>query len=190
MKWNFLNFFFMMNTKEMKRLGVNVYNQKSIPTLYQTKEHIIPKSIFRRSTQANHWKNLISCDKYTNTIRTDYRLGDPLTYKDLFIEYRENQSFKQSNTLVSIHNKIPYKLVIDSTGNVSGVLDRIQRIFYPSLDADMGLLSRSIIDMLHQYPYLYSSMDRIVSDVRLLHNYYDLPKTNLEIEREILYDQK
>jgi hypothetical protein len=179
----------MMSTREMKRLGINVYNQKNIPPLYQTKEHIIPKSIFRRSTQANHWKNLISCDKFTNTIRTDYRLGDPLTYKDLFLDYREYQS-NQSNKLVSIHPKIPYKLVIDSTGNVSGVLDRIQRIFYPSLDADMGLLSRSIIDMLHQYPYLYSSMDRIVSDVRLLHNYYDLPKTNLEIEREMLYDQK
>lgn len=187
MKWIVLNFFFMMSTREMKRLGINVYNQKNIPPLYQTKEHIIPKSIFRRSTHANQWNNLISCDKFTNTIRTDYRLGDPLTYKDLFLEYR---STNQSNKLVSIHPKIPYKLVVDSTGNVSGVLDRIQRIFYPSLEADMGLLSRSIIDMLHQYPYLYSSMDRIVSDVRLLHNYYDLPKSNLEIEREMLYNQK
>lgn len=177
----------MMSTREMKRLGINVYNQNSIPPLYQTKEHIIPKSIFRRSTQANHWKNLISCDKFTNAIRTDYRLEDPATYKDLFLEYRYTN---QSNKLVSIHPKIPYKLVVDSTGNVSGVLDRIQRIFYPSLDADMGLLSRSIIDMLHQYPYLYSSLDRIVSDVRLLSNYYDLPKSNLEIEREILYNQK
>lgn len=188
MKWNFL--FLMMSTREMKRLGINVYNQKNIPPLYQTKEHIIPKSTFRRSTQANHWKNLISCDKFTNSIRTDYRLGDPLTYKDLFLEYQSIQLSNQSNQLVSFHPKIPYKLVVDCTGNVSGVLDRIQRVFYPSLEADMGLLSRSIIDMLHKYPYLYSSMDRIVSDVRLLHHYYDLPKTDLEIERETLYDQK
>ena len=184
MKWIF--FILMTSYSDMKRLGINVYNQKSIPMLQQTVEHIIPKSLFINRKHANQWNNLISCDKYTNIIRSDYRLGDPLIYNDLFLEYEELQN-KSRQCLITVSPQKPYKLVMDSTGHCSGVLDRIQRIFYPSTQADMGLISRSIIEMLHKYPYLYNSLDRIVYHPQLLDAYYNKPKSELELAREQMF---
>jgi hypothetical protein len=181
-------FFLVMviNSNTMKRLGINVYNQKSLPIVYQSTEHIIPSSLFNKKKDGNYWINMISCDKYTNSIRADYRMGDPITYRDLFLEYQTMNLSKSSNKLITISPAKPYKIVVDATGNVSGVLDRCQRIFYPSLEADMGLISRSIISMLYIYPFLYGNIDRIVANVKLLENYYDLPKSDLEISRQNL----
>ena len=185
MKWSIF-FVMVINSNTMKRLGINVYNQKSLPILYQSTEHIIPKSLFNQKKDGNYWINMISCDKYTNNIRADYRIGDPMTYKDLFLEYQTMNLTKSSNNLISLSPNKPYKIVVDATGNVSGVLDRCQRIFYPSLEADMGLISRSIIGMLYKYPFLYGNLERIVSNVQLLENYYNLPESDLEISRQNL----
>jgi hypothetical protein len=176
----------VINSNTMKRLGINVYNQKSLPILYQSTEHIIPYSLFNHKKDGNYWMNMISCDKYTNSIRADYRMGDPMTYKDLFLEAQTMNLSKSSNKLITLSPHKPYKIVVDGTGSVSGVLDRCQRIFYPSLEADMGLISRSIIGMLYKYPFLYGNIDRIVANVKLLENYYDLPESDLEISRQNL----
>jgi len=192
----------------MKQLGCNVYNRARITSLNVTSEHIIPRSLFGKNPAsrkvANHWKNIICCDGYTNSLRSDYRLGDPKRYHDLFIEL-ESMRGEASNTpkrLLTIppcnyNSKVwsvnsrssssNSKIVIDSTGTVSGIVDRQNRVFYPSLRADMGLISRSIIDMLHMTPFLYQQLDLIVADRTVLYEYYDLPKSELELSREALF---
>lgn len=47
-------------------------------------------------------------------------------------------------------------------------IDRKKRTFFPSILADKGLISRSIIEMLHKYPYLYCYLNDIVDNTDTL----------------------
>lgn len=64
-----------------------------------------------------------------------------------------------------------------------GALFPEQRIFQPHRDADLGLIGRSIVRMLYDYPYLYRSLDQIIADPCLLDEWSSLPCLSFERER-------
>lgn len=56
-----------------------------------------------------------------------------------------------------------------------GTLYPHERTFHPSEQADFGLVGRSIITMLHRYPYLYRVLDQIIEPVYLLDEWSNYP---------------
>lgn len=58
-----------------------------------------------------------------------------------------------------------------------------ERIFQPSPRADYGLISRSIIKMLHRYPYLYRVLDQIIEQPYLLDEWSRYPCLSYETLR-------
>jgi len=55
-----------------------------------------------------------------------------------------------------------------------------ERIFLPCEQADYGLLSRSILNMLHRYPYLYRVLDQIIDPPYLLDVWSQYPCLSFE----------
>jgi len=134
----------------------NVYNPNIIlQSKNMSIEHIIPKRLFNNKKHAHDILNLVSCDKYCNSFRSDYRYGDIASEDMICIEY--------------------------------GCISRTHRIFMPSRMADYGLLSRSIISMLHKYPYLYTKLDQIVQYPYLLDKWSNYPISEYENKRNELY---
>jgi hypothetical protein len=144
----------------------DVYTNEMIHQSHLSLEHIIPKRVFNNKKDANHWKNLAFCDKRINSLRSDFRLGDP----DDIYDYR-NKSIK---------------IVLNSVNQTGGILVPCERIYFPTLQADLGLLSRSIIDMLHLYPYLYGRLDQIIESNDFLEKYHNKPISEFERKRDKL----
>lgn len=169
----------------MPQFRRNVYNGEPIVhRKHFSVEHVVPKRLFPERKDANRWLNQVPCDRYTNAVRSDLRLGDPGLHHQIFIEY-ENASL-MPQTLVTIRPGL--FLVVDGTGKLSGIINRYHRVFTPSLSADMGLLCRSIRTMLSLYPHLYGSLDQIIQDPGLLDRYHDTNATSdLETTREHLF---
>ncbi|NDE13749.1 hypothetical protein EBZ80_02345 [bacterium] len=163
----------------IRSLGINVYNGAILSPSKTTQEHIIPSSYFPDPRMAQDWVNLVSCDAFTNSLRSDLRLGDPRAYEAVFRPLLHRTFAKES---VIGHTGI--RVVVDSTGRVSGLINRSERLFIPSPNADLGLLSRSIVALLSRYPVLYRSLPYIC-DTRLLSDYHDAT-SDLERRRENL----
>ena len=169
----------------MKRLCINIYNQRPIINYSAFSiEHIIPKSLFKKTQHSNHWMNTISCDRFTNSIRSNYRLDSPKPYKDLFLEF-ENKILQKEKIIIMNKNLHIYG-VTDNSGYVSGIVNKKKKIFIPSIQADLVLISRSILFMLDRYPYLYNSLQKIV-DIQLLEEYYNVSPSPLSLQRYYFY---
>jgi endonuclease I len=117
----------------------NLYHSQPLPPQQHSCEHIIPKSFFRQRHHANDPMNLAPCDLKTNIRRSNFALGN-------------------------IENMMEGgRPIYDSLDQYTGHLHTTQRIFYPSLECDRGLISRSILFMIEKYPYLYDDLPRILS---------------------------
>jgi hypothetical protein len=175
-------FFFLVSAAIMRYrvrlMGINVYNRAPILFEKSTQEHIIPSSYFPDPRMAQDPFNLVSCDAFTNNVRSDLRLGDPKAYEAVFRPLLHRRFPRET----VMHYSGSLKAVIDSTGKVSGLVNRSERLFVPSPDADLGLLSRSIVSLLARYPVLYRSLPYIC-DTRILSDYHDAP-SDLEDLRE------
>lgn len=150
----------------------SIYNHQPIvsPQCFST-EHLIPRRLFLNKTHASHPFNLVACDRFTNTVRADLRLGDPDMYRHIFDRYENDTTFSPES-LVPLPDEPKCFLVLDGNGKPSGVIHRIQRVFFPSPQTDMVLVCRCIITMLFLFPYLYGCLDQIVQDPALLQKYY------------------
>ena len=149
----------------------SIYNNQPIPySQCVSIEHLVPKRLFVDKVHASHPLNLVPCDRFTNAVRSDLRLGDPDLYRHIFDQYG-NSTFSPES-MVSMDSSTPCFLVIDGSGSPSGVIHRVQRVFYPSPQTDMVLVCRGIIAMLFLFPYLYGCLDQIVQDPGLLQKYH------------------
>ena len=154
-------------------LGRSIYNHQPIRSrrCWST-EHIIPKRLFVNASHASHPLNLVPCDRFTNKMRVDLRLGDPETYSHVWnVSYPNNNITFVPESLVSLVDDPKCFLVIDGNGIPSGVIDRIQRVFYPCQNTDMKLVCQCIVAMLFLYPYLYACLDQMVEHPSLLQKY-------------------
>lgn len=120
---------------------IDLYTGNYLSKKQYSVEHIIPKRFFQERSHANDLLNLAPCDRMTNQLRSDYRYGHVTT------------EIMQENDCMILKSQ---------RDEVSGFLHRRRRTFYPSIHADRGLISRSIIQLLHRYPYLYAYLDDIV----------------------------
>jgi endonuclease I len=120
---------------------VDVYNGRNLTRKHLSKEHIIPKRHFLSKKDADDLLNLAPCDLHVNRMRSDYKLG-----------------YASPEMVDDVHCVRIYS----QTQNFSGHLNRRTRTFYPSDDADVGILGRSIIELLGKYPYLYQNLPDIV----------------------------
>jgi len=156
----------------IRNLGVNVYNGGLVPLgPNRTVEHVVPKCLFDLRREANVYHNLVPCDLLTNRGRRNYRIGDPQMLADVFEDLRNGGVAPRQ-----------YRVVRDHEEEVSGLVDR--GTFYPSPEADMGLIVRSVVQTLQSSPYLYRYLDKIVDHESTLAKYYDLPVSPLEDARD------
>lgn len=142
---------------------IDVYTGNILSKKSYSIEHIIPKRMFTEKSHANDPINLVPCDMKINQLRSDYKFGtDP------------NLTFNPSENIPILNAKEEF----------AGSINRKRRIFYPSVNADKGLISRSIIGMLHKYPYLYRNLNDIVDSPNILFEWSLYPLSNFEKERK------
>lgn len=142
---------------------IDVYSGQLLSKKAYSIEHIIPKRMFINPSHANDPINLVPCDIKVNRLRSDYKFGtDP------------NLTFHPSENIPVLNIKDEFV----------GSINRKRRIFYPSVTADKGLLSRSIMGMLYKYPYLYRNLNDIVDSPNILFEWSLYPLSSFEIERK------
>lgn len=178
MKWS-IPCFLMMNWKSeylSKIDRLHIYHQKPLEISYSSIEHIIPQKFFKEKKHAHHPKNIVPCDRFTNSIRSDYKYDDPQHYQHIFEKYPLHRGNK--NSILPINDY--FKYVTDYSGEITGLIYPKKRIFVPSPQADLPLLCRSIIYMLYHYHYLYRYLDEIIADTAMLDHYASQPPSPLE----------
>jgi len=158
---------------------IDVYTGNHLSKKAYSVEHLIPRRIFRNIEHANDLLNIVPCDGKVNQLRADYRFGD---LDNLFL----NENVAKQLKLKDRH----FFLAKDRSGTVSGLVHRRLRTFYPSFDADKGLIGRSIIKMLTKYPYLYGYLDEIVDNPVTLSRWVMYPKTEFEMMRDEFLEKK
>ena len=166
-----------------------VYNTKSL-IRNRSREHIIPRRMFPHKKHANAEWNVVWCDRFTNNIRSDYALGDPDKYRQQWKEQSERWQEKQEENPGTTATAIPLLnqlldwktlhhpttplnqyLIVNGNGDLGGMIIRSQRLFIPSLSADMVSISDSIRKSLYEYPYLYKNLNQIVESPEILAKY-------------------
>ena len=142
---------------------IDVYTGLHLSKKHFSVEHIIPKRLFHERSHANDLINLAPCDRSTNHRRSDYRYGE---------------------LDADVSNE--HDLLLSSRQEVAGFVNRRRRTFYPSTNADKGLISRSIIQLLHKYPYLYANLFDIVDHPNTLSKWSSQhPPSFYEEQREL-----
>lgn len=139
---------------------IDVYTGKILAASDFSKEHLIPKKFFRQSKHANHPYNIVPCHRYINNRRADYRLGD------LYITKRLNQ--------------FDYEPIYVNDEATVGIVNRKRRVFYPTPNADKGMIARNCLKVLNDYDYLYDYLDQIVEEPTLLHIWKNYPDSHYE----------
>ena len=67
--------------------------------------------------------------------------------------------------------------------NITSPIDHKTRTYYPSINADRGLIARSCIQMFYKYPYLYEYFNEIIKDPILLKSWSNYPINSFEYKR-------
>lgn len=148
---------------------IDVYTGGILTKKAYSVEHIIPRRMFVDKSHANDPINLVPCDIKVNRLRSDYKYGtDP-------------------NLLFYPSENIP---ILNAKKEFAGSMNRKRRIFYPSVSADKGLISRSIIGMLYKYPYLYRNLNDIVDSPNILFEWSLYPPSTFEIERKDIIENE
>lgn len=140
----------------------DVYTQRPLPPKHYSKEHLIPRRLFRRRAHADDLWNMAPCDRRVNGIRSNFRYGNP--FSDHF-DRLDPKSLRP---------------VYDNADRLSGHIHPQTRTFYPADNADFGLLGRSILRMLWKYPYLHQHLYAIVDSRSTIVSWCTLPMTDFE----------
>jgi endonuclease I len=146
----------------------NIYNNQIIKSK-STIEHIIPRRLFYDKRHSHDLINISFCDKSTNSNRSDFKFGD---YHNL------NSNIIKSHGIRTILD--------EDSKKINGFVDNHKRIFYPYKNADFGLISRSIMDMLSKYPYLYENLNEIIESPVLLSKWSEMPVSEFEYKRILI----
>jgi hypothetical protein len=141
-------------------------------------EHLIPKSFFHNTKDANYWANLLPVDRYINNCRGVLKIGDPEFWLD-GLKNILNYSFEKQNIIVEYED---YKLLINDEKKIGAFI--INSIFYPIDTKYMGMISRSLIKLFYEFPYLYFKIDEIIDSTTILYKYYLDDKYDIEYQRE------
>lgn len=153
----------------IKLPDIDVYTGKILNKCDLSREHLIPKKFFRRSQHANHPFNIVPCHRYINNRRSDFRLGD------LYISKRLNS--------------FDYEPIHVSSDLTVGIVNKKRRVFYPSPNANKGMIGRNCLIVLHSYDYLYDYLDQIIEDPTLLHVWKNYPESEYERLLKMHFDK-
>lgn len=141
----------------------SIYSGRLLSKKEVTVEHIIPKRLFKKKSHAHDLMNLAPCELYLNQKRSDYA-------------FRSVMDLNVTCDMTPLH--VPDILYC-------GFVSTRQRSFYPSLTyADLGLISRSILYMIHRYSYLESDLHEIIRNASLLDEWKGLPPRSHGFESE------
>lgn len=166
----------ILNFKKLPK--INIYTNELIKDKNLSIEHIIPKRIFKNKNHANNIYNLAFTDKKTNSKRRDFKYGDIINIPSKYNKKNLNNFYD----LISDD----FESVLDSEQKVNGIISSSRRLFYPISEENYGCISRSIIKLLYEYPYLYSSLNEIIYEPHILSKWNKMPETKFEIERNKL----
>lgn len=176
----YLTFLYMLSKNNFLNLpSINIYNNLILKDTHRSLEHIIPQRIFKKSSHANNIHNLAFTDKKTNSLRRDFKFGDIHTIINPN-DYQINENLFYE--LISDD----YQAIYDYNNTFTGFISPSRRIFYPHYNDNLGLISRSIIQMLYSYPYLYSYLNEIITEPILIHKWNQFSPTLFEMERNQL----
>lgn len=184
---NIFFFILLQPITKMKRIRIpiHVYNQMPLALNHFSREHLIPKRYFRHRLDSDHWKNIAPCDRYVNSVRKDYCVDDPRKYVSIFLEWQEEENnYSRPHALLPTSLK-GFRMVTDGEGKASGLVNKDTRIFVPSPQADMGLVSRSMIFMFQRHSYVYKeSFYKIIKNREILEYFAEMPESDLEKQRQ------
>lgn len=145
----------------------DVYSQRPIPKKHYSTEHLIPRRLFRNRTHADDLLNLAPCARCVNSIRSDFRFGNPFSEQ---FESLDSSSLRP---------------VYDYADRLCGHTHPRSRTFYPTEHADLGLVGRSLFRMLCKYPYLVQDLYSIVDSRWTIVLWCILPMTEFERMRNV-----
>lgn len=141
---------------------IDAYSGRRLNNKHFSCEHVIPKRHFLSRAHANDLLNLVPCDRHINNLRSDYKYGHP------HAEHIQHPSCKK---------------IYNQHLDFCGFINTQSRTYYPPLDADLGMLGRSIKQLLFKYPYLYHNLLDIVDSPSTLAIWCMYPVSDFEIAR-------
>lgn len=144
----------------------NIFNGCMIPPYQGCFAPLFPLSLFQNPTHFRSMYNFVPTDLWTYYRQKQYSYR----YMDLGI----------ASTPDLIHKEIMY----DCMGQETGYLDHHDHYFYVTSNCQKGLLGRSLLTLVHQYPYLYHKQK--IPPLFVLKKWSTYPYTKFEYRRPFI----